>query len=134
MNQMGCQGMFMPAAPFSVEPPRAGKMVRQMKKDAAWKPLIRLFRRFLKKEALSKATYQQIHGSPLAEQGLLFAQALDLPAELAAKPKTPLILLMIISSHRITRKKQLVPAARRLLGKHTTEIWARYFEVFNENS
>jgi len=44
-----------------------------------------------------------------------------------------MILLMIIYSHRITRKKQLIPHARSLMGKHATTIWRDFFEVFNEN-
>ena len=114
--------------------PRLATLNRQLKKDAVWKPLIRLFRRYLKKNALSHSTYTSIHSRPLSEQGALFAQALGVPSELATKPKTPLVLLMIINSHRITRKKQLVPAAGRLMGKYTVEIWSKYFEVFNENS
>ena len=55
----------------------------QLKKDAAWKPLIRLFRRFLKKEALDKATYSRIHLAPLAIRGKLFCEALGVPEQLA---------------------------------------------------
>ena len=40
----------------------------------------------------------------------------------------------MISSHRITKNKRLIPAAQKLLGKHSKEIWERYYEVFNENS
>ena len=43
-------------------------------------------------------------------------------------------LLMIVASHRITRKKRLVPAARAVMGKHAVKIWHNYFDVFNENS
>ena len=55
---------------------------RQLKKDAMWKPLIRLFRRFLKKDVLSKATYEMIHSQPIYAQGELFANALGVPPEL----------------------------------------------------
>ena len=53
---------------------------------------------------------------------------------MATNPKTPLALLMMVSSHRITRKKKLVPKARRLMGRHVGDIWVNFFEVFNENS
>ena len=42
------------------------------KKDTIWKPLIRLFRRYLKKHALSMIEYERIHDRPLQEQGQLF--------------------------------------------------------------
>lgn len=106
---------------------------RQLKKDAMWKPLIRLFRRFLKKDVLSKATYEMIHSQPIVVQGKLFASALGVPPELQALPKTYHIILMIISSHRITRRKQLVPQALALMGRYSQDIWNKYYEIFNEN-
>ena len=39
------------------------------KKDVLWKSLLRLFRRFLKKEALSKQSFQLIEEKSLASQG-----------------------------------------------------------------
>jgi len=47
-------------------------LVLGFKKDTIWKPLIRLFRRYLKKNALSMIEYEQIHDRPLHEQGMLF--------------------------------------------------------------
>ena len=37
----------------------------QFKKDVLWKPLIRLFRRFLKKDALLKTEYRMIREKPI---------------------------------------------------------------------
>ena len=52
--------------PFDMLNVRTDAPKQQLKKDAAWKPLIRLFRRYLKKEALTKATYLSILSMPLA--------------------------------------------------------------------
>ena len=104
------------------------------KKDAVWKPLLRQFRRYLKKEALSPGVYAVIRLRSLSSQGYLLAEALGLPEKMAIQPKTQHALLMMVNSHRITCKKQLVPAVRRLMGKDAEEIWLNYFEVFNENS
>ena len=41
----------------------------QIKKDAMWKPLLRMFRRYLKKDALPPATYATIQLRPLTSQG-----------------------------------------------------------------
>mmetsp|Transcript_38270 Transcript_38270/g.50192 ORF Transcript_38270/g.50192 Transcript_38270/m.50192 type:complete len:92 (-) Transcript_38270:402-677(-) len=75
------------------------------KKDAVWKPLIRHFRRFLKKDALPPETYQKVHLQKLKQQGKLLCDALEIPIELQSDVKTPLAILMMVSSHRITRKK-----------------------------
>ena len=106
----------------------------QFKRDAVWKPVIRLFRRYLKKDAMPKAMYKRIHAQAICEQGALFCEALGMPRDLAEKPKSARAVLMMISSHRITRKKKLIPHARRFMGRLANEIWMNYFEVFNENS
>ena len=106
----------------------------QLKKDAAWKPLIRLFRRYLKNDALSKATCDRIQDAPIGKQGQLLCEALEVPRELARKPRTQLAVLMMVKSHRIICKKQLTPGVKRVMGRHATDIWDNYYEIFNENS
>ncbi len=49
---------------------------KKMKKDAIWKPLIRLFRRYLKKDALPPSVYSTVRAKPLKEQGGLFCRYL----------------------------------------------------------
>ena len=110
------------------------RMAFNFKKDAAWKPLIRCFRRFLKKVALPRETYLMIRTKPLPEQGPLLCKALGVPAELMREPKTAFALLLMVNSHRITHRKQLVPTARRMMGRFASEIWYRYQDVFDENS
>ena len=56
-----------------------------IKKDASWKPLIRAFRRYLKKCAIDQVTKKAILSSKLSEQGRLFCKALGVPSKLAAK-------------------------------------------------
>ena len=57
-----------------------------------------------------------------------------MPDDLANEPKTPLAMLMIFSSHRITRKKRFVPEAKILMGDYAKDILTGYYEIFNENS
>ena len=44
----------------------------QFKRDVLWKPLLRLFRRYLKKDALPKTRYTEIRQAPVKLQGTLF--------------------------------------------------------------
>ena len=57
------------------------------RKDLLWKPLIRMFRRFLKKDALTLDTYEGIRAECLTKQGLLFCRALEIPDELGIQPR-----------------------------------------------
>ena len=66
---------------------KADVSFQNLKKDAAWKPLIRNFRRYLKKDALSKADTQRVYNASLEQQGLLFCQAIGVPEHLTRQPK-----------------------------------------------
>ena len=57
-----------------------------------------------------------------------------MPDDLANEPKTPLAILMLFSSNRITRKKRFVPEAKILMGDYAKDILTAYYEIFNENS
>ena len=48
-----------------------------------WKPLLRQFRRYLKRDALSPEIYLQIRERELRQQGLLFCEALGMPQQLS---------------------------------------------------
>ena len=85
--------------------PQSLGQASQFKRDAVWKPVIRLFRRYLKNAAMPKVMYKRIHAQAVYNQGSLFCEALGIPRELAEKPKSARAVLMMISSHRITRKK-----------------------------
>ena len=108
--------------------------IKFLQKDAFWKPILRLFRRFFKYEALTWQTYQTIRQQPFRNQGKLLCKAIGIPEDLAKQPKTPLAMLMICNSHCITRHSRLIPEAKNLMGEHAKVILSRYFSVFNENN
>ena len=58
------------------------------KKDLLWKPLVRRFRRYLKKEALPSETYQRIFSKPVIKWGSHFCKAFDVPEPLRSDPRT----------------------------------------------
>jgi len=63
--------------------------VAAFKNDVLWKPLLRKFRRYLREEALSRKTYDAIHNHAIyAKKSLLYAEALELPAELIQQERT----------------------------------------------
>ena len=104
------------------------------KKESVYRPLMRLFRRYFRKDALSQREYDSIHEHPLQEQGLLFADALGVPHALWAQPRTQHALLLLIDSHRIMRKKMLVPLCQATMGIHLPDIHVPFFTAFNECS
>ena len=56
------------------------------KKDAVWKPLIRQFRRYLKKSAISSEIYAKIRQKSMKNQGALLCKHLNVPVDLANDP------------------------------------------------
>jgi hypothetical protein len=60
------------------------KLCANYRCDLIWRRMVRMFRRFMKKTALSPEQYKGIHSEPFSEQGLLFARALDVAPELAS--------------------------------------------------
>ena len=98
-NFLGSPGM-----PYTEEKPRT-----QISLTMVRKALLRLFRRYLKKDTIRPSLALKITRSPLHSQGHLIMHALNLPNEIQADPKTPLALLMLFRSHRITQKRILVP-------------------------
>ena len=61
---------------------------KKFKKDAMWKPLIRMFRRFLKKSALSKHVLKIVKQTKLSLRAAVIENALGLPEELTAMEHT----------------------------------------------
>ena len=109
-------------------------MKKFLQKDAFWKARLRLFRRYFKKEALPEEAYKNIRKEPLRHQGKLLCKAIGIPKELAIKPETQFAMLMICNSHCITRKWNLTPEAKVLMGRHSKVILSSYFDIFQENS
>ena len=103
-------------------------------KDSFWRPILRLFRRYFKFEALPVQTYKNIRLEPLSDQGGLLCREIGLPDELANLPNAPLALLMICNSHSIIRHQRLKPEAKTLMGRQAGVIVTSYYQVFNENN
>ena len=60
---------------------------KQFKRDVLWKPLLRLFRRYLKRGALPSQQYARIREKPIRMQGQLFAEALGMSKDLASSKR-----------------------------------------------
>ena len=75
---------------------------KKFKKDSFWKPMVRLFRRYMKKAALDRSAYRKISLRPLKEQGRLLVEQLALPAGLAKQRDTELAVLLLVNSHSVT--------------------------------
>lgn len=104
------------------------------RKDLLWKPLMRMFRRYLKKDALSLEIYEGIRDKNFNMQGLLFCNALDVPSELSAKERNQMAVLLMVSSHRIVWQKKLIPIVSEMMAPYKKEIWLLFFRMFNETS
>ena len=109
---------------------------KKFKKDAMWKPLIRMFRRFLKKGVLSKRTLKIVKETRLSQRASIIEEALDLPAELSALAHTKHACLIMINSHRLVHERQMKLQCRRLFhsNAHADDMWARYFSIFLDNN
>ena len=104
------------------------------RKDLLWKPLIRRFRRYLKKEALSMDAYMRIFSKPMATWGKLLCEALVVPDNLADEPKIQATILLLMASHRIVRQKCIVPECRPLMEPYINDLWPKFFQVFNNSN
>ena len=104
------------------------------RRDLVWRPLIRLLRRWLKKDALSLEMYDGIKEECITRQGLLFCQALGLSDELARQPRNQMAVLLMISSHRIVRRKRPIPMVMDMIKPYYDDLWQVYYKIFNETS
>ena len=43
-------------------------------------------------------------------------------------------ILLMINSHRVVLKKQLIPQCRAIMQPYLKEIWPHFFEIFSDNS
>ena len=104
------------------------------RRDLVWRPLIRLFRRWLKKDALSIETYEGIREESITRQGYLFCKALGLSEEISSQRRSQMAMLLMISSHRIIRRKRLNPMVQEMMEPFSNELWPVYYKIFNETS
>lgn len=80
---------------------------KKFKKDSYWKPLLRLFRRYMKKGALYKGAYRKIRSRPVEEHSRLFMIALELPKHIKRTKETEFAVLLLINSHSLTHRNKL---------------------------
>ena len=80
----------------------AKPLAKKFKKESFWKPLVRLFRRYMKKGALEKSTLLKIRRRPLHEQGKLLVKKLKLPKELVEEKSTEMAVLLLVNSLMLT--------------------------------
>ena len=117
-----------------MEPAHFMQSTTYFKKDLLWKPLVRRFRRYLKKEALPWETYQRIFSKPVIKWGPHFCKAFDVPDPLRSDPRTQNAILMLVASHRIIRRKHLIFECRLFMAPFIDDIWPNFFLVFNDSN
>ena len=117
-----------------MEPSHFMSSTTYFKKDLLWKPLVRRFRRYLKKEALPWETYQRIFSKPVIKWGPHFCKAFDVPEPLRSDPRTQNAILMLVASHRIIRRKHLIFECRLFMAPFIDDIWPNFFLVFNDSN
>ena len=133
LSQVGAAEMMLPPATGRARNPTTNANFNH-RKDLLWKPLLRMFRRFLKKDALSLDSYQTIRDESFTRQGYLFCKALGVSDLLAGQVRNQCAVLLMISSHRIIWRKQLIPICQEMMAPYLTDIWPLFFRSFNETS
>lgn len=83
--------------------------------DLIWRSLVRLFRRWLKKEALSFEQYDALREKDFMFQGKLFCEAIGLTDEIANTMRNQMAVLFLISSHRIIWRKHVIPSVVEII-------------------
>jgi hypothetical protein len=107
---------------------------KSRRKDLVWKPLLRMFRRYLKKDALMLESYDGIRSESIRDQGRLFCKALGLSEELTGSLRNQLAVLLMISSHRVVWRKTLIFECKLLMQPYISDIWPIFFKIFSETS
>ena len=107
---------------------------KKFKKDSYWKPLLRLFRRYMKKGALYKGAYRKIRSRPVEEHSRLFMIALELPKSIKRTKETEFAVLLLINSHSLTHRNKLTAQSCKLMGDKAQELRQRYFQFFVDNN
>ena len=114
--------------------PAGEHMSSSHRRDLVWRRLLRMFRQFLKKDALTMEAYATIRKEPITQQGLLFCQALEVPESISQFQRNQCAMLLMVSSHRIIWRKRLIQSCVALMRPHQKDIWPIYLRIFNEAS
>ena len=107
---------------------------RPYKRDVQWKPFLRLFRRFMKREALTQAQYAFIRTEPLPQQGRLLAEAFEMPRALASSKHVQYALTLLVYSHRVIYRNELSNECRSLMADMADQIFLHFFRIFQDNN
>ena len=139
-----------------------GHYTTNIKKDALWKPLLRHFRRFVRRQSIlgnDKATLieeqnvakldsksvaadnenylrdvaQCRNPEAVREFASIVMRSLGIPEELQSE-RHALALLLLVHSQKLTKKQELVPVMQEVMGTRCLLISQIFFQVFNENS
>ena len=70
----------------------------------------------------------------MSKQGELFCKALNVPQKLARQKRVQMALLLMISSHRVTWRRNLIPICQQIMAPFIDDIWPLFFRTFNETS
>lgn len=118
----------------------------KIKKDALWKPLLRQFRRYIKKQAPSSMEKQSLHKryglqthkqdrdpTKIQQLALQLYDAFDLPLSLRTLHNAFAVLLLV-QSHKMTRKRVLLPYFQIVMEGSYQSIVDVFLSVFHENS
>lgn len=106
------------------------RTVTNHRKDLIWKPFGRMFRRWLKQDSLTTSIFEEIRSLPIHEQGLRFCIAIGVSPAVGQQVRNQVALLIMISSHRITWRRRLIPTAQQFIEPFQAELWPIFYRFF----
>lgn len=105
------------------------------KLDMGWKPLMRMFRRFLKSHALPQSVYSELRKVEMEKREEMILDKLNLPGEIMALEDTGPACFIMLSSHNLVSQKNLLPQHRYLFDKAKVDVlWKNYYTIFQDNN
>ena len=105
--------------------------ISQPCKDSFWKSLIRAFRRYLRKDVLSKQKMKLVLAFPIENQGQAICVALGITD---INPRTTNIMLLLFFSHRYVSQKRPILQVREIMAPYMSDIWPKFFLVFTDSN
>lgn len=105
-----------------------------VKKDALWKPLFRKFRRFIKEYISQQVNLLDMEELSYEERAKVYCHILKVPSSLKSIPKTKHALVLIIESHRVTKRRKLIKFYEEIMGNDLNELKQKFLDFFFENS
>jgi len=100
-----------------------------------WKPLLRMFRRFLKKDALPQSVYSELRKIEMVSVEAFILTKLKLPDEIMALEDTGPACLIMLNSHNLVSFKKLLPQYRHLFQTVRVDtLLKNYYTIFQDNN